>query len=828
MAALAAGLFCSTAPAADMLAWADLPPLPEAISGQAAGAHHGAMIVAGGSSFAVSAWQGGAKQWKDRVYVLLPGGAAWRDAGRLPGPRAYAGAVSDASGVWLFGGTDGQTCFDDVLRLEWKNGALLVDASTPRMPAPMAYGAAALLGRTVYVIPGQSTPNPASPALDAVWTLDLSQPSLEWKTLPVWPGPARILPVCVAQAGSLYLFSGCQPGVKPDGSPDRKYLTDGYRYSPGTGWSVVAGPPRPLVAAPASEYGAAHIFAFSGDDGTNFARTAELGDQHPGFPKGVLAYHTITDTWTAAGDVPEAYVTTQALLWQGGIVIPGGEDRPGHRGTRVLSAKPAKRASTLTFLDYAAIAAYFAVLVSIGIYFSRREKNTEAFFLGGRNVPWWAVGLSIFATSLSAITYLSVPARAYAVDCTWMLANTGIFLITPLVIVFYIPHFRGRPISTAYEYLERRFNLATRLYGSVCFIVFQGGRVGIVLLLPAIALSAATGMNIYWCIALMGLLTTIYTALGGIEAVIWTDVLQTIVLLAGAVFALFLIVGSIDGGATAMFATANAAGKLHTINWSWDYTQDALWVVIIGNAFSNLYPATADQTAVQRYLATSTSRQAGRALWIHAFLAIPVAFLFFGLGIALWVFFRQHPQLLDPALKNDAILPLFIAERFPAGMRGLLIAGVFAASMSTLDSSINSVSSVLIKDFYQRFSRHVPERRALRAAQLLTLVLGVCGTCSALYAARLDAVSLWEPFLKLLNLVGGGLAGIFALGVFTRRANGTGAITGAVVSGVVLYFVQQTRMHFFLHAMVAFSTAFAVGFLVSLLVPSPRRPESSI
>jgi len=477
----------------------------------------------------------------------------------------------------------------------------------------------------------------------------------------------------------------------------------------------------------------------------------------------------------------------------------------------------------LGWADYLSIVLYLSVLVGIGLYFSKREKNTENFFLGGRSVPWWAVGLSIFGTSLSAITYLSIPARAYATDWVFFLANMGILFIAPFVVRWYIPRFRQAPIQTAYEFLELRFNVAVRIYGSICFLLFQLGRIGIVMLLPAIALSATTGLNIYLAIALMGLLATAYTALGGIEAVIWTDVIQSFVLVFGALLALVLIVLNVEGGPVALIQEAHAADKFHTFNWTLDASVAAVWVVIIGNAFSNLYPATADQTIVQRYLSTADAKTAGRAVWTNALLTIPITFLFFGLGTALWVYFQHHPEQLDPTLQNDAILPLFVVHQFPIGLRGVLIAAIFAAAMSSLDSSINSIASVLVNDYYRRFRRGVGERQAMYAARIITVVFGVIGTLSAIYAAGIDATSLWEPFLMLLNFVGGGLAGIVALGVFTRRAHGIGALVGAAASALAVYAATQTAMHFFLHGMVGFLTAFCVGYGSSLVLPGTPR-----
>jgi SSS family transporter len=525
------------------------------------------------------------------------------------------------------------------------------------------------------------------------------------------------------------------------------------------------------------------------------------------------------------GTVPQPTVTTQAVLWQDRMVIPGGEDRPGHRTTAVLSGAPVAITKSLGWLDYSALGLYFAALVYIGIYCSRREANTEVYFLGGGRIPWWALGISIFGTSLSSITYLAIPANAYATNWVGFLSNTCIVLVAPFVVWLYVPRYRRANVPTAYTYLEQRFNLAVRIYGSLVFMLFQFGRMAIVLYLPAITLSASTGLSIEVCILATGVLATFYTMLGGIEAVIWTDVVQSIVLLSGAILALYLVATNIEGGVSAAFSTAIENDKFHTFNWTWDMTTTAVWVCILGNFFAMFYPYTADQTMVQRYLSARNENDAKRAVWVNAALTIPVSVIFFGLGTALFVYFKHHPGQLDPTLKNDAILPVFVMAMFPAGMKGVLISGVFAAAMSSLDSSMNSMASVLVNDYYRRFKGEVSEARALGVARGLTVILGALGTGAAWYLAGTQATSLFDTYMKLLGMAGGGLAGVVALGMFTKRASGWGVLVGAAVSAMAVYYVNAHNLtHFYLHGMIGFLVSFGVGYTVSLLTPR-RVPE---
>ncbi len=685
-------------------------------------------------------------------------------------------------------GGEAQVPVDVVWRLEWDGNSASI-GPLPSLPAPLSRTGAALLGDTVYVAGGTGTDGLPRNSLLA---LDLSTPGAEWEALEPMPGPPRHSVSVAAMDGNLYVCGGIDTSNAP--------LTAAYRFSPSEGWAPIAPVPAgdtPL--GPAVPYGQAHIL-FLGSD--------------------VAAYHTITGTWTNYDALPYTGGSRRAILRNGGPILLGTTSE----GTQVLAAAPRKRSGAFTVVDYGALFLYFGVLVGVGVYFSRRERSTEIFFLGGRRIPWWAVGLSIFGTSLSAITYLAIPAKAFATDWVFILSNFGILIIAPFVVRYYLPRFREAPITTAYEYLETRFNFAIRIYGSLVFLCFQIGRLAIVLFLPAIALSAATGLNIYACILVMGVLTSIYTVMGGIEAVIWTDVLQSIVLVAGAIAVVGVVAWDVDGGITGIVAAGWESGKFHTFNWTWDATTTAVWVCVVGNAFGMAYPSTADQTVVQRYLSTKTEKDAAKAVWTNALLTIPISILFFGIGTALWVFYSAHPELLDPRLKTDAIVPLFVAEQFPQGLSGLLIAGVFAAAMSSLDSSINSMAAVLVNDYYRRIRPGITDAHGLRVARGLTLFFGALGTGLAVLIAQLNAPSLFDQWLQILGLVGGGLAGIMALGVFTKRGNGIGALVGATVSTIVVLLVaRQTHIHFFLHGAIGFVVSFVVGYLVSAIVHIVQR-----
>jgi SSS family transporter len=466
----------------------------------------------------------------------------------------------------------------------------------------------------------------------------------------------------------------------------------------------------------------------------------------------------------------------------------------------------------LQLLDYTVLAAYLTIIVLMGVYLSRRNRSTSDFFLGSRSIPWWAAGLSIYGTQLSSITFMATPAKAYDTDWTYVLVNVCILLVAPVLTAFYVPFFHKLAVTSAYEYLELRFNRAVRIFSSALFILFQLGRLSIVLFLPALALATVSDTNIYLCIALMGGMAVVYTFLGGIQAVIWTDVLQAAVLLGGALVSLAIAFLSVNQP----LATAYAAGKFHIIDWSWDFTKTTIWVMLLGNFASVLSTYTTDQAVIQKYLATATAKKAVQSIWTNAIMTAPSTIIFFGMGTALWVFYRTYPEKLNPALANDAIFPWFIVQQLPVGVAGLVVAALFAAAQSTVSSSMHSMSTAIMVDFYQPARPDSTDAQRLRLARWLTVILGGAGTIVALMMAAYNIRSLYDAFLGLLSLLGGSVAGIFALGIFTRRANGPGALIGGAASaGLVLMARAFTPVHFFLYAPIGLLSCFVIGYAAS-------------
>jgi SSS family transporter len=467
---------------------------------------------------------------------------------------------------------------------------------------------------------------------------------------------------------------------------------------------------------------------------------------------------------------------------------------------------------------------YLLGMVGIGAVCSRKNKSTDDFFRGGQRIPWWAAGLSIFATMLSSITFMAIPAAGYTDGWSLFLANSYI-LITPVVVFVFLPFYRALNVTSAYEYLERRFNLGTRLVGSTLFMLYQCGRIAIVLYLPALALATVSDFNLQTCILVMGVLCIVYTVVGGIEAVIWTDVVQAVILMGGAVFSLGYILLRVDGGVVGAVRIATEGRRFFEgVNWSWDLTVASGWVILIGSLFHNLFPYTASQDVVQRYVTTPDQRSAARGIWLNALLCAPAQAVFFAIGTALFVFYRQQPARLEPALQNDAIFPFFIMAELPAGLAGLVVAGIFAAAQSTLSSSMNSIATTYVTDFHRRLRPGLDDRGYLRVARVVTLVVGVAGTALALLMAGSDIRSALAMFLEVLGLLGGTLSGLFLLGIFSERANGRGALTGAVLSATLVFTVRAIQpLNVYAYAPIGLVACVVFGWLMSpFLAGAPK------
>jgi SSS family transporter len=749
--------------------------------------------------------------------VMAEDNLVWKQLASVPD------ALGIEPGVAFCGGSNADGHHADCWLLRWKSGKLQQEA-LPSLPRACANACGALLGDTIYIAGGIERPD-STTAMHQFWAMNLREQPWQWRELPPWPGPERMLSTAAVQDGAFYLSSGASLASSTDGKPVRSYLTDAYRYRPKDGWTRIADLPRAAVAAasPAPALGQSSFLVLGGDDGT-LVDFHPL-DQHPGFPKTMMAYHTITDTWkTLSNELPASHVTTSSIWWQGQHVIPSGEIRPGVRSPEVWSLVSPLQKQSFGWLNYMTVVLYLLLMVWIGWVCSKRNQTTDDYFRGGQRIPWWAAGLSIFATMLSAITYMAIPAAAYTDGWALFLANTYI-VIMPLIVFVYLPFYRRLNVTSAYEYLEKRFNLSTRWLGSLLFMLYQCGRIAVVLYLPSLALSTVSDLDVATCIIGIGLLCIAYTVVGGMEAVIWTDVVQAIILIAGAIISLVYLWLHIEGGLGETIRVA-ATGKhlFESVNWSWDLTVASAWVIMIGSLFHQLLPYSASQDVVQRYLTTPDEKAAARGIWLNAILSIPAQAAFFAIGTGLYVLYKQQPAKMDLSLQNDAVFPFFLVSELPYGLAGLIVAGIFSASQSTLSSSINSISTTYVIDFYHRLWPHKTDSQCLRMAQSVTVVVGAFGIMIALFLAKTNIRSAYSVSIEILGSLGGILSGLFVLGIFTRRAHGTGALVAAAVAVAVVMTIRQVQpLQAFAYAPIGLLTCVVVGYVLSRIIPGETR-----
>ena len=478
---------------------------------------------------------------------------------------------------------------------------------------------------------------------------------------------------------------------------------------------------------------------------------------------------------------------------------------------------------------WSVLSAYFLLMAGMAWHFIRKRKSADEYFTGGGRIPWYVAGMSIFATMLSSISFLAVPAQFYISDWRYFPMTFGIFALAPIVIHFYLPFFRRLRVASAYEYLERRFNAAVRLFASGAYVVFMVSRVAIVTLLPALALNAMTGASIDACILVCGAATIVYCAFGGFEAVVWSDFVQGIVLVSGALAILVALVHGTEGGLAGAWTSASSHGKTTLIDLRFLATEPVLWVVLVLAVVENLSSYTSDQCVIQRYLSVKDEKAAARSIWFNGVFTVVVCAVFSAIGTALWTYYRSHPEMLDPSLpKADSILPFFIVSGLPPALAGLVAAALFAATVSTLSANLSSAATALTADFVLKFRPGTSPESQVRWGRAFTFATGLLGIAAALLLAHTDTRSLFDKFKEFISVLTAGLAALFFLGVFVRRVGGRAAVLGLVLNYAVCFYLRYAplpfeRPHVFLVGGIGFSLCVVSAWLLSFVIPERRR-----
>ena len=832
--------------------------MERAVSGHFAAIVDGKLQTWGGCNFPdIPCADGGQKVFYPKAYgasVAVPEGTVYI-GGETPSDSPFRGRTTSLSEVSFLP-------LSSPLRGGVRGGLEPICS----LPKPLDNFAACYGADKIFVAGGQTNgvPNKDVYALDwpdgKEWVKIATLPSLSPNPSPKGEGNfnGRLQPCMAVQNApegkALYVFGGYRPSLTPPlgGEQDATVYLKGLKLNLKTlEWKETNSSVLPLkgelervssVGSCCTPCGYSHILFFGGVNYDIFL-SAIQGKQdslylrhEPSwykFRQDVLAYHTITDSWALLpGD--------SALARAGAALTPiyqivnskssngkwcwfysGGETMPGIRSAKI-SRIEIKHETHFGLANWTVLALYLLAMLGMGIYFMRRENGAEDFFKGGGRIPWWAAGISIYATMLSAITYMAIPAKAYATDWTyypmlWMIPIVGF-----PVIWYYLPYFRRLKAASAYAILEERFNVATRLMASTLFCIFMVARMALVMYLPSLALTAVTGIDIYLCIILMGLVTIIYCTMGGVEAVIWGDVVQGCILVGGAIFAALYLWGNTEGGFSGAWQLAVDNDKMRLFLWGWDYRRVTFWVAILGGGIANnLISYTSDQTVIQRYMTTKDKKSAGRSILVNGFMSVFISVAFYFIGTGLYTFYKTHPQSLDITMQQgDAIFPYFMMSQMPAGIAGLLIAAIFAATMSTISSNINSVSTAFSVDFVQRFRPSIKDAALLRVARWTCIISGLMGLGIALLMATWDIASLLDYFNTILGLLTSGLGGLFVMAVFFPRIKGGAALTGFIVGELVVFLMWLfTDANFFLFG--------ATGIVVSVITAWIVRPVVS-
>ena len=447
-------------------------------------------------------------------------------------------------------------------------------------------------------------------------------------------------------------------------------------------------------------------------------------------------------------------------------------------------------------LDILALVGYLLIITGIGFYFSRKNTNTEEYFVGGRSFGGWVIGLSLVGTSISSITFLAYPGDAFKTSWLRFVPNLMLPLGILIAAYLFLPFFRRGKVTSAYEYLEDRFGPSIRVYGAIAFIIAQIVRVSMILFLLSLVIQELTGLSATSCILIGGIIVAIYTIVGGIDAVIWTDVLQTIVLLVGGLLCLWVIIDALPGGLGQIFEVANQFdklsfsvledGTLKAVGWEVRFDEKTITMMLFIGLIAWLTEYSSNQNTVQRYCAAKSTHEARKAMFVAVCSSLPIWAFYMFLGTALFVFFQELPAVAASEMLNgerapEQILPYFISNHLPAGVAGIVIASALAAAMSSLDSSINAISTVSVVDIYRRHLKPgLDDKHYLKAAWVIASLSAIFMISGAIYLAHAETKTLQDTATILTSILGGGLLGLYLIGFFTKKGDARAAWAGLV------------------------------------------------
>jgi SSS family transporter len=796
--------------------------LPVQRAGMFVGQSGGALIVGGGLD----------ESGQPSAEVFVQTDSGWRKS-QLKEPVAFGGfvcgsfpeKVASFSKLFVVGGVTKSGLTSKVLSLEWRGGQLQQN-ELPSLPQAVALAGVGFFEDQaqlqLYVV-GGTTSLTADSASQKLFRYSFgATTNAGWEELPPMPGEGRLLPGVICFYNDVHILGGftlAQAEGKSTYSPTTKAQAYRWHFIDGTtfsGWRDLSPLPEAVAAPVVFMTGQVHA-GLAGGFTQPF--TGNLFQIKPAAEsKAIQIYHNVTDTWVQKGRLPEA-LASATVVHNGKLTVLGVTESGAPAAYEMVIKRTVK---SLRWPDYTGLFVYFVTVAFAGIYFTRKQTGSEGFALGDRKIPWWMAGISMFASAASSISFMAIPALAFRTSLLWALP--ALMLIPMFFLEAYVlyPLIRKLEITSTFEYLERRFHPSLRFIASAQAIALQTfGRMNMVLLLPALAIAAVTGLNVYASVLVMGLVTTIYSAKGGMKAVVLTEVVQGLTMVIGISLIVILAITGLPHGFKSFVEVGTQFHKFDLGIWSLDYTMPIIWILVLTPLFNKLAFA-ADAPTVQRVFATPLKDVRKLALIFLCF-SVFISFAVNFAGISVFAYFHQHPGELDPAMTNDQVIPLYIVQRLPVGVAGLIIASLFAAAMSALAGSMNTVSILFTEDFYRKVRKNATDRERLLTMRIASIVCGVAATITALYMAKLNQRSLFQTWNELFALLGGGFLGIYILGTYTHRANSIGAFTGAIASiGVTLGLKYFTAVHWYFYTPGAVISCVVIGYVVSLVTPPPK------
>lgn len=727
------------------------------------------------------------------IRIRNPSPGAWEESGlELPPGSTIGQLLSSPTGTLLAEGNGGQ-------RLWWlqtRAGSTLQLLALPDLPNGLRLDSATVLAGRVYLA-GVAGPDGAAMlvstptgAAAGTWTRlalpdDLPHGRLNLATQSNGERPHLMVAGQSERAAGLFSYE-----------PERQV------------WRTLEATEQSLDSAYLTPVGLAHVYLL---------RAGAL-----------VVYNTVTRVWTRPFPFPEG--GQPVATSNRGTVLEVLTVDAANQATLVTSSYQT-RVQSLHWADYSVIAGFTVALVAMGVINSRRFRSAESYFRGGKKIPWLAAGLSVVATGQSATSFISLPARSFATN--WQFSLVPLTNVVGALIMsrFFVRFFVRLNITSAYEYLEVRFSSLVRTVGSINYLAYELTRISLLILVPAVAVSAVTKIDIQLAIVMMGAIATLYTTLGGLEGVVWADVVQILVKITAILLVVIMIFAQLEGSPLELAALAWNEGKLRAIDWSFDLTRDTFWALILFWLTDGLKSYVANQTVIQRFISTRDERTAQQSVKASAIIGTLIFWTFMLAGTGLFLFYRQNPERLDLTMdKPDAVFPWFILFELPPGVAGFLITALVAAALSSLYGALNSTSTVMVTDFYRRFVAGASDQGAVKLGRRLTLAVGVLATGLSLLLAGMASRSLVEQTLTVIGLFGGGLGGLFLVGMLTDRVSAKSALVGFCVSALVQYYVSNhTPLHWLTYMFTGMGSCFAAAYLASFVWPDgPRRPGLTV